>query len=78
VVFEAGRCLLVGPPLENAVFHQGSQPRAQDVARDSEPLPEVIEAMCAREDLAHDAERPAFAHHRQRPGNRAGCGAAGP
>lgn len=65
----AGRHLL--DTFEDSVTDQRSEPRAQDIARNSDLRLEFVETAPAKKRLAQDKHRPSLAYHRKRPRNRA-------
>ena len=67
----AGRSIF--DTFENSVTDQGSEPRAQDIARDSGTRLEFVETAPAQKSLAQDKHRPSLTHDRKRPRNRAIC-----
>src|ERR1019366_8953511 len=71
-VFVALGTLVVEPALEHAVIEQPDEARLQDVSGDSQVLLALVEAAQPEEDVAHDQQRPALAHHLEGAGDGAG------
>ena len=66
----AQRALLVGDALDHAMLLQARQTGLQNVARDPEVRLELVEAPQPEQDVAHDQQRPALAHHLECAGDR--------
>src|ERR1700677_3625989 len=70
-VFVAQRALLVGDLFEDPLGHQPVQARGEDVTRDAEALPHLVEAPPAEEHIAQHEDRPTLANELERTGDRA-------
>ena len=70
-VLEAGRALLVGALLENALVNEAGEAIGEDVAGHAEPVLELVKPAPAVEDVPDDQERPALAEDLERACNRA-------
>lgn len=66
------RAVLVGDLGEDAGLDQGLEALAEDRPGDAETPLEVVEPAHAQEGVAQDEERPAVAHHGDRPRQGAG------
>lgn len=72
VILEARRVGLVGALFDKTGGHQTLEAGRQNIARDTEMVVHLIEAMDAQEQLAEDEQAPHVAEHAERACDRAG------
>src|SRR6202008_2109670 len=64
-ILDAAAVAFAASAVENSVAHEVAQPRAQDVAGDSDALLKLVKAVASEKRLAQYQHRPALADHRQ-------------
>jgi hypothetical protein len=53
----------VGATFEHAMLDQGAQSRGENVGRDAQRIPELVETCCPAVRFAQDEQAPSFSHH---------------